>query len=112
MDAPKLTHQFTLEDPVRTDDGGGGVVITWTALGTLWGALDTRSGSEDFAGNRPTARVTHRVIIRSSPVGSPQRPSPEQRLRRGDRIFAIRAVADYEEMASHLRLDVEEGPFQ
>lgn len=112
MAGPRLTHQFTLEDPVRSEDGGGGAVITWTALGTLWGALEPRSGSEDVAGSRPVSRLTHRVIVRSAPPGSPQRPSPDQRLRRGDRLFAIRAVAEYEGMTSHLRLDVEEGPFQ
>lgn len=112
MQAPKLTHQFALEDPVRTPDTGGGAVIAWTPLGTLWGALEARSGSEGLSGTRPVSRITHRVIVRSAPAGSPQRPRAEQRLRRGDRLFAIVAVTDYEGMASHLRLDVEEGPFQ
>ncbi|MEM7176572.1 MAG: head-tail adaptor protein [Pseudomonadota bacterium] len=112
MAAPKLTHQFTLEAPVRTEDGGGGADVSWTALGTFWGALEPRSGSEDLAGLRPASRVTHRVIVRSAPVGSPQRPAPDQRLRRGDRVFAIRAITEQMPGAGHLRLDVEEGPFQ
>lgn len=112
MEAPKLTHQFTLEDPVRMADTGGGALIAWTPLGTLWGALEARSGSEVLSGTRPVSRITHRVVVRSAPAGSPQRPKPDQRLRRGERLFAIVAVTDYEGMASHLRLDVEEGPFQ
>ncbi|MEM6904493.1 MAG: phage head closure protein [Pseudomonadota bacterium] len=107
--APHLTHEFVLETPDQTPDGGGGQGISWTALGRLWGALDPRSASEVVSGGREASRITHRITVRSAPLGSPQRPRPDQRLRRGDRIFAIRGVAEEDGQGAYLRLFVEEG---
>lgn len=112
MNTPRLTHEFVLEDPVRVPDGGGGASISWTPLGTVWGALDARSASETLIGGRETSKVTHRIIVRNAPATSPQRPHAAQRLRRGDRVFAIQAVAEDDIEAAYLRLFVEEGPFQ
>ncbi|MEM9046927.1 MAG: head-tail adaptor protein [Pseudomonadota bacterium] len=111
MIPPALTHQFTLETPVESPDSGGGFSRSWNPIGILWGAVTTRSSREELAGLRPAAKIRHRVVVRSAPIGSPQRPRPEQRLRRGDRIFAILGVVDHE-MQGYLRIDVEEGPFQ
>ena len=110
--APRLTHEFVLEEQVRTPDGGGGVATSWTPLGTLWGALDARQGGERIAGGRETSTITHRITVRNAPQGSPARPLPSQRLRRGDRLFAIRGVAEDDGEAAYLRLFCEEGPFQ
>lgn len=111
METPRLTHQFVLEGPVDLPDGGGGMSRSWSTLGTLWGALDSRSAGERVAGGREIATLTHRITIRSAPMGSPQRPTEAQRLRRGDRIFAIRGVAEADEGPGYLELFVEEGPF-
>ena len=32
-----LRARLTLETPVRTDDGGGGATVTWTAVADVWG---------------------------------------------------------------------------
>ncbi|MEM8790800.1 MAG: head-tail adaptor protein [Pseudomonadota bacterium] len=111
MTPPVLTHQFTLETPVESPDTGGGVSRSWNPIGILWGAVTTRSSREDLTGLRAASTIRHRVVVRSAPVGSPQRPRADQRLRRGDRVFAILGVTDHE-MPGFLRLDVEEGPFQ
>ncbi|MEM9099213.1 MAG: head-tail adaptor protein [Pseudomonadota bacterium] len=111
MIPPALTHQFTLETPVESPDRGGGVSRSWNPIGVLWGAVTTRSTREELAGLRPSSVIRHRVVVRSAPVGSPQRPRADQRLRRGERIFAILGVTDHE-MPGYLRLDVEEGAFQ
>ncbi|MEM0923459.1 MAG: phage head closure protein [Pseudomonadota bacterium] len=112
MNAPRLTHEFVLEQPTQNPDGGGGYQTIWTPLGTLWGALDPRSGGERFSGGRETSTITHRITVRNAPIGSPQRPQPAQRLRRGDRVFAIRGVTEEDGEAVYLRLFCEEGPFQ
>ncbi|MEM7505516.1 MAG: head-tail adaptor protein [Pseudomonadota bacterium] len=112
MNAPRLTHEFVLEQPVRTPDGGGGFATDWTPLGRIWGLIDPGSAREVISGGRETSSITHRITVRNAPIGSPQRPQPAQRLRRGDRVFAIRGVAEDDGQAHYLRLFVEEGPFQ
>ncbi len=106
---PTRPSRLVLETPVRTPDGGGGHILAWTETGALWGEVLPRSARETTVGHRPTARVTHRVTIRREP-GPERRPRPDQRLRLGDRVFAIHAIAD-EPGGATLTLWVEEGPF-
>lgn len=109
MNAPKLTRRLVLEAPVETADGGGGLSIVWTPLGTHWAEIRAASARETAGGGRRDARVTHRVTIRSAAIASPQRPSAEQRFRLGSRIFAIRGVADEDMRGRFLTCWVEEG---
>lgn len=108
---PKLSQRLTLEAPVRAADGGGGWQVTWTALGTHWAELRPVGAREGVSGAREMAQVTHRVRVRSAPVGSPRRPHPEQRFRQGERIFAIRGVAEADHRGAYLICWVEEVPF-
>lgn len=101
--------RLLLESPVRTPDGGGGHTLAWTATGALWGEIAPGAAREAPVGHRPTARVTHRVTIRREP-GPARRPRPDQRLRLGERLFAIHAVAD-DPGGATITLWVEEGPF-
>jgi head-tail adaptor len=50
-----------------------------------------------------------RILVRGSPVGSPSRPRPDQRLREGERIFTILAVAEADPAARFLEVHAEEG---
>ena len=34
--AGRLRHRVTLEAPVETDDGAGGVILNWSAILSLW----------------------------------------------------------------------------
>ena len=108
---PKLTQRLTLEAPARAADGGGGWEVTWTALGTHWAEVKTSSARERMSGGRELSRVTYRVTVRSAPVGSTRRPRPEQRFRQGERIFAIRGVAEADHRGAYLTCWVEEVPF-
>lgn len=107
----KLATRLTLEAPQRATDGGGGWVVTWTPLGTVWADLQPGRGREGEAGEREIARVTHRITIRSAPVGSSRRPVADQRFRLGDRVFAIRAIAEADDRGAYLTCWAEEGPF-
>ncbi|MEM9145797.1 MAG: head-tail adaptor protein [Pseudomonadota bacterium] len=104
----KRASRLVLESQQTAPDGGGGLTIAWAQAGVLWGEIEPRSGSESAPGARPTARVTHRIRLRREP-GSGRRPRPDQRLRLGERIFAIHGVADTPD-GEQVLLWVEEGP--
>lgn len=106
-----LTQRLVLEAPVRVADGGGGWQVSWTALGTHWAELKPSSARERMSGGRELSRVTHRVTVRSAPVGSARRPQPEQRFRQGERLLAIRGVAEADHRGAYLTCWVEEVPF-
>lgn len=104
-----LPTRMILEKPVRQPDGGGGWTLGWQPLGFLWADLRAVSAREIAIGDRPAARVTHRITIRLSPDIS-ARPAADQRLRRGDRVYAIRGVAEADGARAHLTIWAEEGP--
>ena len=94
MRAPHLNRKLVLEGPVRSPDGAGGFTQSWTALGTHWASVEARTGRERAQGGATVSSMSFRVIVRSAPVGSPARPSPDQRFREGNRVFVIRAIAE------------------
>lgn len=109
MARPALRRLMTLESPVATDDAGGGRIVSWQALGALWAHVDAVTASEPLSGARERARVTHRILVRGAPEGSPQRPAPHQRFREGSRIYGILGVAEDDAEGRYLRCWAEEG---
>lgn len=107
---PRLTRRMALEERQVAADGGGGETVAWAHLGTLWADLRPARGSESLIGGRSASRVTHRVVVRGAPEGSPRRPQATQRLRLGNRLFDILAVAEEDAAGAYLRLWVAEGP--
>jgi SPP1 family predicted phage head-tail adaptor len=92
MSAPpigKLRDRLTLEMAVRSDDGGGGAIVAWTAVADVWAAVRPITGDERLRADAVTGRVTHQVWIRHR-VGV----VPAMRFRAGDRILDIVAVLD------------------
>lgn len=108
---PLLNTELVLETPVEVADGGGGVVVEWEPLGTLWAEIASIRAREDVTGGRSASRITHRITVRNAPPDSPRRPRADCRLRRGERIFAIRGVAPRDRRAAYLICWAEEGPF-
>ena len=108
---PLLNTELVLEAPVEVEDRGGGVSTEWQALGTVWAEIASIRAQEDVQGGRSTSRVTHRITTRNAPPDSPRRPRANYRLRRGDRVFAIRGIAPRDRRAAYLTVWVEEGPF-
>lgn len=94
MKTPRLNRKLVLEAPQRLDDGAGGYVDSWQALGTLWAQITARSGRETAQANAPTSAVSYRIMVRGAPFGNPERPMPDQRFREGVRLFRIQAVAE------------------
>ncbi len=94
MTAPRLNRRLVLETPQRLDDGAGGYVESWQALGTVWAEVTPRTGRETAVSEAALAAVSYRIKVRGAPVGDAQRPAPEQRFREGARLFHIQAVAE------------------
>lgn len=88
---PKLTRKLVLEDPQRAPDGAGGYTETWVALGTLWAEVKSLSGRLN---SDSLSLQKYRITLRASPDGFASRPRPDQRLRDGNRLYRIDAVAE------------------
>jgi len=108
MNAPHLNRQLVLESPVRVADGAGGFDETWAVVGTLWGAVNARSGRERGEGNVVVSAVSYRIVVRAAPYGSAMRPGPDQRFRDGARVFVIQAVAEHGAAGRFLMCHAEE----
>lgn len=111
MQRPALNTELVLEAPERVPDGGGGFAINWTVVGTIWADMRSVSARERVTGVRESSRVTHRIIMRSASANSPRRPTSDCRFRQGDRIFAIRGIAQADQRNAYLTCWTEEGPF-
>lgn len=104
MNAPVLSQPFTLETALRVDDGAGGYAVDWSPIGKLWGRLDARSAREASG----LSQASYRVTVRGGPVGAVSRPVAGQRLRSGDRLFAIAAVTEADAIGRYLTCHVTE----
>ena len=96
-------RRFTLEMPVETPDGFGGVIRTWQAGPQVWGAMQMLTASERIRAGRPEAVVTHRAVL-------PFREGVTDavRLTLGLRRFRIAAAADPDGSRRHLVCLLEE----
>jgi head-tail adaptor len=94
MTSPQLTRQLVLESPVRSPDGSGGYVTTWTPLGTIWAEVRAGAARESAGVGTALARVNYTITLRAGLVGASSRPTPDQRFREGSRLFTILAVAE------------------
>ncbi len=98
----RLNHPLVLEEMTRSPDGAGGFAGAWVALGTLWAAIEARTGREAAQDPVPVSATGYRITVRAAPTGSARRPRPDQRLRSGTRIFRILAVAEADPDARYL----------
>ena len=94
MKTPMLNRPLILEERVRTPDGAGGFVETWTPLGTLWAELKAGTGRETGEDLVTVSRAPYRITVRAAPHGAPSRPKPDQQFRDGARISTILAVVE------------------
>lgn len=84
-----LRARLTIEQPVRTADGGGGATIAWSALATVWGAIMPAGGAEAISAEQRVSRVSHRIRLRyRSDV------TPAMRLSAPGRVFRIKTMFD------------------
>ncbi len=87
----------------RAADGGGGAILTWSAVATVWASVRPAGGAESYALDRVAGKVSHEIVLRyRSDV------TPEMRLRAGSRIFEIRAAFDPDQRRHWLKCLAEE----
>jgi SPP1 family predicted phage head-tail adaptor len=96
-------RRFTLEMPLQSPDGFGGVVTSFAAGPQLWGAIEFVGGGERRRAGRPEQAITHRVRLRFR-----DGVTAAMRLSLGPRRFAIRLAADPDGSRRELVCLVEE----
>ncbi|MGE0750265.1 MAG: phage head closure protein [Variibacter sp.] len=85
----RLRERVTLEAPVETADGAGGVTRSYAAQATLWAELVPLSARGSLVADASGATITHRFTIRSGVD-----VTTRHRLRLGARVFDVVAVRD------------------
>lgn len=99
----KMRHRFTLQQEIRSDDGGGGSTSSWQDVAEIWGALSGAGGSEGMMADRISGSAKHRITIRwRSGV------LPAMRFLLGAQHFHILAVLDMDGRRRFLRCECEE----
>src|SRR5687767_2038695 len=89
MNIGSLRTRLTLEQPLRTPDGGGGASVAWQPVAELWAHVRPLSGDERLIHDQIAGRLTHQVWLRHR-AGI----VPAMRFRQGTRIYEIVAVLD------------------
>lgn len=102
MRKPVMNIELILEEPKQVADGGGGYQVVWSPIGTLWAEISSRSASERVVGSREIAELSHKIVVRGAPDGSPRRPTTQRRFRSGTRVFQIFGIANYDERGRYL----------
>jgi SPP1 family predicted phage head-tail adaptor len=85
----ELNRRLTLEAPVETADGAGGVTRGFQKLTTLWASVVALSASADIAAASLGTAITHRIVIRAG-----REVTTRHRLRDGARIFRVVALRE------------------
>lgn len=99
----ELRCRLTIETPVETGDGEGGVAREWNATGDVWAAVEPLTMDEKTITDRDTPLLKYRITVRHR--GD---LSEANRFRLGGRILMIRAVRDPDERGVFLECLVEE----
>jgi SPP1 family predicted phage head-tail adaptor len=92
IDPGRLKTRLSIEAPVETGDGQGGVVRGTTTLATVWAAvtpLAARAGAGGVEADAEGATTKYRIILRSNFSLTLQ-----HRLVDGARIYRIAAIRD------------------
>jgi SPP1 family predicted phage head-tail adaptor len=100
-DPGALNRRLVLEAPVETPDSAGGVTRSFSAVATLWAAVETASARGDVSAASLGAAILYRIRIRHR-AGVTLR----HRLREGSRIYRIVSIRDSDKR--FLDIDAEE----
>ncbi len=103
IEASKLKHRVVLQKPFYTRDEMGGTLTIWQDVATLWAAIMPLRGDEAFAVHKIQARKMVKVLLRYRAD-----ITPDLRLKKGAKLFHIRAVLNVKEENNTLELNCEE----
>ena len=92
LDPGQLTARLELEAPLRVADGQGGAEIGTQPLAAVWARIEPVTRTLHEQASAASYTVTHRVWMRHrSDIAA------GMRLRKGNRLFWIRALHDPDE---------------
>jgi len=98
-----LSRRVGLERPDRTEDSGGGAVVDWASVATVWASVISAGQGRDASLGGAASRISHRLRIRwRSDV------TPGWRARLGERTLRIEAAVDRDGARRWLHLDCVE----
>ena len=84
-----LRTRLTLQAPVETPDGQGGVTRSHTALGAIWAKVERLASRESLAADADGATLRVRITTRA-----PLALSLQHRLADGDESYRIAGYRD------------------
>jgi len=64
-DPARFNRRLSLEAPVETADGAGGVTRSFAQIARVWAEVTPLSAGETMSADAHGARVTHRITIRA-----------------------------------------------
>jgi SPP1 family predicted phage head-tail adaptor len=102
-DPGELKHRLTLEEPVETPDGAGGVTRSYATVTTLWAAVTPVAARASVEAASLAATITHRILIRWR-----DDVTTRHRLRDGARIFRIAALRESDGDGRFTAIDAQE----
>lgn len=104
MTPGQLDQRVTIQQESRVEDEGGGAVVTWVDVATVWAEVKPLSGRERLHGQQLESRINYRVTIRRrSDI------TAAMRLVWRGQAMQIRAIPDAGPRALYLTLDCESG---
>lgn len=109
MRGQRLSVPLVLETSAPQPDGMGGHAVAWRAVGLVYGQMKPGAGGLRGGGAGVASEVRWTITLRAFPPGDPRRPVAGQRLRIGQRVFLIEAVAETGAAARFLRITAEEA---
>ncbi len=98
-----LNRRLTLEAPVESADGAGGVVREFETVATLWAEVMPVSAARAIEAERAGARITHRIGMRFA-----DDITTRHRFRDGERVFRIVSLRDRDGRKRFLAIEAEE----
>ncbi len=103
FDPGALPHRVTILRPVGAPDSGGGEVVEWEPLATVWARVEPLRADERAVAGHLATVATHRATLRwrADVAGG-------MRVAHGDRALRVVTVADRDETRRFLTLTARE----
>lgn len=95
----QMRRRLTIEIPVETADGAGGVVRSFASIGTVWAQVNWRGGNERWIAGRPEQVGQIRITMRWR-AGM----NAGMQMRDGTRVFVITSLGDPDGSRNRLEL--------
>lgn len=105
MQAGRLRHRVTIQQPVETRNAFGEAIKTWSTVATIYASVEPLSGREMFDAEQVQSEISHRVRLRYR-----SGLTTRMRLLYGSRVLHIQAVIDVKERHQELQLMCREMP--